>query len=120
MSKTSMDTSLLRRDPVEAAASCRREGWQDGTREVFAVFTHPPAGTVRVIMQDGRSGTVEWDPTAIVDDREAMWRAVIKLCAEYPDPNARACIVQRAIAEIGPVPDELGDLVRAALRQRRD
>ena len=48
-------------------------------------------------------------------ERELAWGAVIKLCAEYPDRNAKACIVQSAIAEFGPVPNSMGDLVRAAL-----
>jgi hypothetical protein len=50
-------------------------------------------------------------------ERERVWAAVVKLCAEYQDRNAKACIVQSAIAEFGPVPNSMGDLVRRCVSQ---
>lgn len=48
--------------------------------------------------------------------REMFWTSVIKMLAEYPDPNSKACIVQSAISEFGPVPDALGEAVRKAMK----
>jgi hypothetical protein len=45
-----------------------------------------------------------------------FWTSLIKLLARYDDPNARASIVQSAIAELGPVPNEYAEAVRAALQ----
>jgi len=51
--------SVTRRDPSEAAESHRRQLWEQGNRGIHSIFTKGTA--VRVVMLDGRSGTVQWD-----------------------------------------------------------
>lgn len=57
--KTKTEELALRRDPRDAAVSCRIEGWLEGHWSIHAIFTQGDA--VRVIIKDGRSGTVHWD-----------------------------------------------------------
>jgi hypothetical protein len=51
-----------------------------------------------------------------LEQREKVWREVIKLCDGFADRNTKATIVQSAIAEFGPVPNSLGDAVREVMR----
>ena len=67
--------SVLRRDRHDAAESCKREGWEEGFNGIYAIFTKRNGETVRVIMLDGRSGSVEWDSTPntkLTDSRESL------------------------------------------------
>ena len=46
-----------------------------------------------------------------------MWKVIAKIVAPLSDMNRKAIILQKMISEFGPVPDELGDLVRNAIKQ---
>lgn len=57
----------------------------------------------------------EKTPTLTDTQRQTAWTYVIRVMGDYPDRNDKAVIVQNAMAELGLVPNSMGDAVRAAM-----